>query len=186
MNAGPEVSPDASTSMVPVLEFDHNVIEHLGIRLYQNKPGNVLAEIVANCWDADAKAVHIVTSSADAPAEQRFVSIADDGSGMSFEIIRTHYLRIGKPKRAGARMRSPKGRGPMGRKGIGKLAPFGIARTVDVITCAEEHVSWFSLDLDGLIQAGAKREPYAPRFSMQNELLDTDLPDPLLMTSSLS
>ncbi|EZP83096.1 hypothetical protein BV97_01199 [Novosphingobium resinovorum] len=32
-------SPDAD----PELRFDHNVIEHLGIKLYQNKPVNVLA-----------------------------------------------------------------------------------------------------------------------------------------------
>lgn len=46
--AGPELQE-------AVLEFDHNVIEHLGIRLYQNKIVNVIAELVANCWDADAR-----------------------------------------------------------------------------------------------------------------------------------
>lgn len=160
----------------PVLEFDHNVIEHLGIRLYQNKPGNVLAEVVANCWDADAQTVLIATSADGAAAEDRFISVADDGFGMDFETIRDRYLRIGKPKRTGAKMRSPGGRGPMGRKGIGKLAPFGIARTVDVVTCAAGLVSWFSLDLDGLIAAGKNGTPYAPVFTMKNLALICDLP----------
>lgn len=160
----------------PLLEFDHNVIEHLGIRLYQNRPGNVLAEVVANCWDADATEVHITVSGADALAQDRFISIADNGFGMSFETIRTVYLRIGKPKRAGAKVKSPGGRGPMGRKGIGKLAPFGIARTVEVFTCAEGQMSWFALDLDGLIVAGKEGKPYAPTFTLKNVALDTTLP----------
>ncbi|MEP4805286.1 MAG: hypothetical protein ABJZ69_12820 [Hyphomicrobiales bacterium] len=41
------------------LRFSHNVIEHLGVKLYKNKTGNVLAELLANCWDADAKNVEI-------------------------------------------------------------------------------------------------------------------------------
>lgn len=38
-----------------VLRFSHNVLEHLGLKLYQNKPTNVLAELVSNSWDAYAK-----------------------------------------------------------------------------------------------------------------------------------
>ncbi|WP_342363221.1 ATP-binding protein [Terrarubrum flagellatum] len=160
----------------PVLEFDHNVIEHLGIRLYQNKPGNVLAEIVANSWDADAKQVFISTSARDAPSETRFLSVADNGSGMDFETIRSRYLVIGKPKRNSAKMKSPGGRGPMGRKGIGKLAPFGIARSVDVVTCANNKISWFTLDLDDLIAAATKRGSYPPSFTLEDQDLLTPLP----------
>jgi len=118
----------------PKLEFDHNVIEHLGIRLYQNKPGNVLAEVVSNAWDADATAVALTLAEPDAASEDRFLSVADNGSGMDMETIKSRYLVVGKPKRAGPKARSPGGRRPMGRKGIGKLAPFGIARTVDIVT----------------------------------------------------
>ena len=42
-----------------VLKFDHNVIEHLGLKLYQNRPTNVIAEMVSNSWDADAARVWI-------------------------------------------------------------------------------------------------------------------------------
>lgn len=160
----------------PVLKFDHNVIEHLGIRLYQNKPGSVLAEVVANCWDADAQHVYIATSEPGAGSEDRFLSVADDGIGMNFEAIRTRYLVIGKPKRSGPKMKSPGGRGPMGRKGIGKLAPFGIARSVDVVTCAEGKFSWFTLDLDDLIAAGKKGGAYPPKFTIEDQDLSTALP----------
>lgn len=160
----------------PVLEFDHNVIEHLGIRLYQNKPGNVLAEVVANSWDADAKAVHIGTSPDGSPAEDRFISVADDGIGMDLETIKSRYLVIGKPKRSGPKMRSPGGRRPMGRKGIGKLAPFGVARTVDVATVANGMLNWFSLDLDGLLDAGTRGVAYPPRFKALEVSIDQLLP----------
>ncbi|RUU25219.1 ATP-binding protein [Mesorhizobium sp. M6A.T.Ce.TU.016.01.1.1] len=160
----------------PVLEFDHNVIEHLGIRLYQNKPGSVLAEIVANCWDADAEHVYITISPSGAPSHERLLSVADDGFGMNFGAIRTRYLVIGKPKRTGPKMRSPGGRGPMGRKGIGKLAPFGIARSVDVISCADGKISWFTLDLDDLIAAGKQGGAYPPKFTLENQDLSVSLP----------
>ncbi len=42
-----------------VLRFSHNVLEHLGLKLYQNKPTNVLAELVSNSWDAYANNVWI-------------------------------------------------------------------------------------------------------------------------------
>lgn len=41
------------------LDFSNRVIEHLGIKLYQNRPTNVVAEFVSNAWDADSKAVII-------------------------------------------------------------------------------------------------------------------------------
>lgn len=104
------------------LRFDHNVSEHLGIKLYQNKPVNVLAELVANCWDADAKHVWVDFRSHGGEA---FATVADDGSGMTVDTLRERYLVIGKAKRATPKERSSGGRSPMGRKGIGKLAPFG-------------------------------------------------------------
>jgi hypothetical protein len=95
---------------------------------------------------------------------------------MNFETIRTRYLVIGKPKRTVPKMKSAGGRSPMGRKGIGKLAPFGIARSVDVITCAEGKINWFTLDLDDLVAAGSKGGTYRPFFSVSNQDLSTELP----------
>lgn len=39
------------------LRYSHNIIEHLGLKLYQNKPTNVIAELISNSWDADAQNV---------------------------------------------------------------------------------------------------------------------------------
>lgn len=158
-------TPEASPAEVPNLElrFDHNVIEHLGIKLYQNKPVNVLAELVANSWDADAKHVWIDMREV---GEQRMVSVADDGNGMDRDTLATRYLVIGKAKRRNPKDKSDGGRMPMGRKGIGKLAPFGVATMVDVATVKAGRLTWFTLSLDGLRNSpdDGGRHNYRPEF----------------------
>ena len=55
---------------------------------------------------------------------------------MTLQILAENYLVIGLAKdRSQFR---PEGRYPMGRKGIGKLAPFGIAGQVDVCSIAAD------------------------------------------------
>jgi hypothetical protein len=155
----------------PELRFDHNVIEHLGIKLYQNKPVNVLAELVANCWDADAKHVWMDFR---VHGDKRFATVADDGVGMSLPTIRDRYLVIGKAKRSSPKEVSPGGRKPMGRKGIGKLAPFGVARFVDVATVSRGVLNWFSLSLDDLLTLGRDggEHRYRPVFYATNAPAD--------------
>lgn len=142
------------------LRFSHNIIEHLGLKLYQNKPTNVLAELVSNSWDADAKRVWVTLRNAadDTPAS---IAVADDGEGMSKADLATKYLIVGKPKRNKntPSETSPGGRVLMGRKGIGKLAPFGVARTVDLLTCKAGQISWLRFDYDQIRGEGENAEP---------------------------
>ncbi|MFK0684008.1 ATP-binding protein [Ochrobactrum sp. BD67] len=156
----------------PALTFSHNVIEHLGIKLYKNKSGNVLAELVANSWDADAPWVDIEVDEAGDNNRNGCILIADGGHGMSFETIRNHYLHVGKPKRKSPKESSPNGRRPMGRKGLGKLAPFGIARTVDVITVCDKKLNWFTLDLDAIMKVGPSGS-YPPHFKERDRAIST-------------
>jgi len=160
-----------------VLEFDHNVIEHLGLKLYQNRPTNVIAEMVSNSWDADGRRVWIDLVTEAAPGAAGQIAISDDGSGMSLETIREKYLVIGLPKRPKNQpdVLSPGGRRPMGRKGIGKLAPFGIATKIDVVTIAHDaesgtaRMNWFRLDF-GAIRAAQdqRRNNYPPDVVLLN------------------
>lgn len=140
-----------------VLRFDHNVVEHLGLKLYQNRPANVISELVSNGWDADAHNVWVDLLIDPQSTARNYVSVADDGHGMSRKTIRERFLIIGMPKRPAGRpdMTSPKGRKPMGRKGIGKLAPFGIASTLDVVSIASDvdkapKLNWLRLELSGI------------------------------------
>lgn len=115
------------------LEFSNRVIEHLGIKLYQNKPTNVVAEFLSNSWDADATEVNIELKASEANALPSIV-ITDNGRGMTRDELTDEFLVIGRNRRTSPTEKTPKGRLPMGRKGIGKLAGFGIARQIDVIS----------------------------------------------------
>ena len=130
------------------LRYSHNIIEHLGLKLYQNKPTNVLAELVSNSWDADAEGIWIDIA-------RDFLSVCDDGIGMSREELANNYLIIGKKKRTFSNITelTPKKRKMMGRKGIGKLAPFGIAQKVSLITVSKGSglLYWIELDLGQLL-----------------------------------
>lgn len=160
---------EATSSDEAILEFDHNVIEHLGIRLYQNKIINVLAELVANAWDADATRFSVDIFSDSGPT----IAVSDNGRGMNFEDIRTKYLVIGKKKRKNPKDLSTGGRAPMGRKGIGKLAPFGVARQVDVLTVQDGLLNWFTLKLDDLLMAAPGHQRYKPIFLAKNQPVKT-------------
>lgn len=116
------------------LEFSNRVIEHLGIKLYQNKPTNVIAEFLSNSWDADASKVDIdLKASLDTSPPE--IIITDNGRGMNRNELTDDFLVIGRNRRGNEPdKKTPLGRSPMGRKGIGKLAGFGIAQIVDIIS----------------------------------------------------
>lgn len=133
------------------LRFAHNVIEHLGLKLYQNKPTNVLAELVSNSWDAMAPNVFVDLETSD-KGSPIAISVYDDGRGMSKEDLITNYLVVGQPKpRPPELVATPGGRYPMGRKGIGKLAPFGIARVVHVVTVRNGVAMWLRFDYAAML-----------------------------------
>lgn len=125
--------PDGATTKPFKLEFSNRVIEHLGIKLYQNKPTNVVAEFLSNCWDADANSVNIELTAHGVDGRPTIV-ITDDGRGMTRDELTDEFLVIGRNRRTSPTELTPGGRLPMGRKGIGKLAGFGIAGTVDVVS----------------------------------------------------
>jgi hypothetical protein len=155
---------EQESGALPALVFSHNVIEHLGIKLYQNKVLNVLAELVANSWDAGAKSVWI--DSGTSVGSESYMLVADSGCGMDFTTIANRYLVIGKPKRSKPTDKAVGNRAPMGRKGIGKLAPFGVARVFDVVTAVEGKITWFTLKLDDLLALGPAGR-YKPEFHLR-------------------
>ena len=104
----------------------------------------VLAELIANAYDADAEQVQITLPFGEYLASRRqgqiedrgFEIIVDDnGSGMTADEVNEYYLNVGYNRRTGRSEETPKHkRRVMGRKGIGKLAPFGICQEVEVIS----------------------------------------------------
>ena len=127
------------------LDFKARTIQHLGIDMYQ-KPAAVLAEFVANSFDADAQEVKITLS-------DNQIVIEDDGCGMSFEDCQKKFLTVGVDKREkGQKQRTPSGRPLMGRKGIGKFAGFGIAKTirVETVSAVTKEKTVFILDYNAI------------------------------------
>ena len=134
------------------LRFHGRIIEHLGIQIYQ-RPVNALAEMVSNAWDGDAERVKMRVPSN--LSDDAVITISDDGIGMTFDECQKRYLNVGWNRRgADPDERSAKKKRPvLGRKGIGKFAGFGIARTVEIDTIAAStgERTVFKLDLDDLL-----------------------------------
>ena len=121
-----------------------NVLRHLGFGLYSNIAA-VLSEVVANSWDADAKHVKIAI---DANAGK--VVIEDDGHGMTIEDANQKYLVVGYERRKTEGQTPTLNRPVMGRKGIGKLSLFSIARTVEVHSVRNGEKHGFVMDSDDI------------------------------------
>ena len=99
------------------IKISPEILELLGPSLYTNIY-YVLAELVANSYDADAENVWITMSDSS-------IIIEDDGKGMTYQETREKYLSVAKPTRIDEiSSKSDKYNRPkMGRKGIGKCRP---------------------------------------------------------------
>lgn len=100
--------------------------------MYSRLP-NAVAELVANAYDADATEIRVrIIGTGDAQQ----IEVEDNGHGMSFDDLRDKYLRIGRNRRAGEpKALSESGRRTVsGKKGLGKLALFGVGKRIEVTT----------------------------------------------------
>ena len=149
-----------------------NVLNHMGLNLYSNTPA-VLAEVIANAWDADATIVNV-----DFDLEQKAITVTDNGCGMTREDVNSKYLYVGyrkRPNEEGEEFLTPKlGRKPMGRKGIGKLSLFSIADKIRVYTrVAGGTAEAFLMDADEIREAIKSEDPSEIR-SYQPEPIDAN------------
>ena len=163
-------------------------VDKLGVKLY-DKVSAVIAELIANAYDADATNVTVrapmgqflATRAGGAVADKGFdIQVIDDGIGMTPQQVQDFFLVVGAerrndPKRGGLSPRH--NRKVMGRKGVGKLAPFGICKTIEVISAGGALVngndkdpsgtgyltSHIVLDYDGIVALGNEPdERYGP------------------------
>jgi len=122
------------------LNVDPRILELLGPSLYTNIY-YVLAELIANAYDADAKNVYIISNKDD-------IRVEDDGHGMSYEAGDVaKYLNVAGVSRTTEDESFTKSgtRRKMGRKGVGKLAALSVSENVDVLTIADGEKSGFVL-----------------------------------------
>ena len=128
----------------PIYEMPLNLneLEHLGINLYSNVP-SVLAEIVANSWDADSTLVDIYFDMANDS-----IIIQDNGEGMKYEEVNSRFLTVGYRRRDKQPGKTNRNRSPMGRKGIGKLSMFSIAQRIKVETSKDGELNAFEMSIE--------------------------------------
>lgn len=118
-------------------------LEHLGTQLYKRRDV-AIAELVANAWDAGATRVEVSLPIGDYDPGNDIIEIIDNGQGMTPDEVATAYLSIGRNRRSDGQS-GPEGRKIMGRKGVGKLAGFGLARTMTVETVKRNRCTTLSL-----------------------------------------
>ena len=122
------------------LNIDPRILELLGPNLYTNIY-YVLAELIANAYDADAHNVYII-------ANPDNIRVEDDGHGMSYQAGEVNkYLNVAGESRSSEQDSHTRSgtRRKMGRKGVGKLAALSVSESVDILTISRGEKSGFVL-----------------------------------------
>tara|TARA_R110002095_G_scaffold76427_5_gene65337 strand:+ start:4445 stop:6088 length:1644 start_codon:yes stop_codon:yes gene_type:complete len=140
------------------LKFDPKTIEHLGVKMYSTLPP-ALAELISNAYDADADEVEIIFHEQNGVPIS--ITVKDNGCGMSAQDIQQRFLVIGRNRRLeDGDKQSPKyGRMPTGKKGLGKLALFGLAKRIVLDTVKEKKRNRFELNWDELMESSNVYQP---------------------------
>ena len=135
-----------------VMTISRMTVDKLGVKLY-DRVSAVIAELVANSYDADARTVTIEAPMGTFLASMQGgkvtdhghkIVVSDDGVGMVPDVINAFYLKVGGERRkdvARGNLSPIFRRRVMGRKGVGKLAPFGICGTIEVISAGGDLVT---------------------------------------------
>ncbi len=151
-----------------VMRFDPKTIEHLGIQMYATLPP-VIAELISNAYDADAKNVRIDLNDQG----EKTIIVTDDGHGMSFVDINNKFLIIGRNRRLNSENKTLSiqktesgNRFAIGKKGLGKLSFFGIAKNVQIETVRNHIKNVFVLKWNDILNT---EPPYKPQMLVVNE-----------------
>ena len=122
------------------ITVDTRILELLGPNLYTNIY-YVLAELIANAYDASARNVYIINNDDE-------IVVEDDGNGMSYPDDINKYLNVAKETRTteeDAYTKDELHRRKMGRKGVGKLAALSVSKEVYIKTIKDGDKSGFIL-----------------------------------------
>ena len=163
------------------------MLDHIGVSMYSKYP-KAIGEIVVNGYDADANYVTVDIKAGEGlvPEEKLMravfgdngkdkIVIQDNGEGMDEQDIREAYMFLGSGQKRAITRTPVFHRLPIGNKGIGKLAGFGIAKRIEIRTVKNGKAFEFCLDRDELEKAermGKLKEPILDRASMQLKEFD--------------
>jgi signal transduction histidine kinase len=131
----------------PKFDINPHVIRQLGAELVTDHT-TALMELVKNSYDADADYVKITINTKDIlddqnlfyPNKKGYIIVEDNGFGMDEDTIINSWLVISfSNKRAvdGVKPKTPKGRTPLGDKGLGRLSTQRLAQICEIYTKKE-------------------------------------------------
>lgn len=150
------------------LTFEIAIIEHLGLNLY-SEVHSAISELVANAYDAEATEVNImIPLGVPLGLEGQQITVEDNGHGMTYAECRDKFLRIGRNRRRSSSKSKHNLRKVIGKKGIGKLAGFGIADQLHITTAANFKNTEFILNLDEIRNAKPEKSDNAPSDNSNN------------------
>jgi RecB family endonuclease NucS len=157
------------------MKFAGGLVKHLGLQMYSGAVPSI-AELIANSWDADATEVSVKVPLDKPITDDLEVWVQDDGCGMTFDEVDERYLVLGRDRRRFEGDFTDGGRRALGRKGIGKLAGFGIASIVEVWTVRDKQLTAFEMNYEDITKAGSAEmvEPYAPTILADRPVSGTD------------
>ena len=186
------------------MRIERTIVDDLGLKLY-DKVSAVVAEIIANSYDADAENVKIEIPLGKALATKKRgkvvqgdykIRIVDDGHGMTPDEANKCFLPVGRHRREyknQGNLSRIKKRAVTGRKGLGKLAPFGVCKTIQVRSAGGKktskgyNVTHFQLDYDEILRkTGKKDRDYHPMPLADDGKWDTKTSTVLVLKNFLS
>lgn len=110
------------------------LLQLLGDQLI-GSPRLAIFELVKNAYDADAHTATVTMS--NLLSDDASIRVEDDGFGMSEDTLRNIWLVPGhdhKAKDRKAGKRTPRGRLPLGEKGVGRFAVHKLGSVVEIVT----------------------------------------------------
>lgn len=185
--------PGAASTETVHLEVHPSVVFKLGADLITDAL-QALAELIKNCYDADATwaAIEIATTPDLARAKGRadaFIAISDNGIGMSRADIERGWLTISNSVKREMKARGKqtrRSRTPLGDKGLGRLGTQRLGDVLTIFTRPEGEAVEHELTIDWRLfenQSTLREVPLelvtrATTRSHGTELLITDLREP--------
>ena len=168
------------------------LFKHLGLQMYSGAVP-AISELISNAYDAMARNVWVTIPTGRPIQANDEIIVKDDGYGMSFEECNSFYLSVGRNRRSRGvewtkTYNGLKPRKVQGRKGIGKLAGFGIAERIDVRTVKDKHISHFALDFNVITRSEsfADKEGYVPDARSDDGKNTTEKPGTTVSLSQLT
>ncbi|WP_197980365.1 ATP-binding protein [Frigoribacterium sp. CFBP 13729] len=110
------------------------LLQLLGDQLI-GSPRLAIFELVKNAYDADAEYATVLMSNLE--TADATITVTDNGIGMNIATLRDIWLVPGHDHKAKDKLRdirSPKGRLPLGEKGVGRFAVHKLGTKVEVVT----------------------------------------------------